>query len=65
VSTSLDVLVPDIGDFSEVPVVEVLVEVGEEVAADQPLVVLESDKASMEIPSPQAGTVRELRVAVG
>jgi len=64
-STSLDVLVPDIGDFSAVPVVEVLVEVGEEVAADQPLVVLESDKASMEIPSPQAGTVRELRVAVG
>jgi len=65
VSTTLDVLVPDIGDFTDVPVAELLVAEGDEVAADQPLVVLESDKASMEIPAPQAGTVKELHVAVG
>jgi dihydrolipoamide dehydrogenase len=64
-STTLDVLVPDIGDFTDVPVAEILVAVGDEVGADDPLVVLESDKASMEIPAPQAGTVKELRVAVG
>lgn len=62
---SVDVLVPDIGDFTDVPVAELLVAVGDEVAADDPLVVLESDKASMEIPAPQGGTVTELRVAVG
>jgi dihydrolipoamide dehydrogenase len=65
VSTTLDVLVPDIGDFTDVPVVEVLVGAGDEVAADDPLVVLESDKASMEIPAPQAGKIAELRVEVG
>ena len=64
-STTFEVLVPDIGDFTDVPIIEILVEVGEEVAADQPLVVMESDKASMEIPSPEAGTVSELKVAVG
>jgi dihydrolipoamide dehydrogenase len=63
--TSLDVLVPDIGDFTDVPVAEILVAVGDEVGAEDPLVVLESDKASMEIPAPQAGTVKELKVAVG
>jgi dihydrolipoamide dehydrogenase len=65
VSTTLDVLVPDIGDFTDVPVAEILVAVGDEVGADDPLVVLESDKASMEIPAPQAGTVKELKVGVG
>ena len=49
------VLVPDIGDFDDVPVIEVLVSVGDEVAAEDPLVVLESDKATMEVPSPSAG----------
>ncbi|HWH93946.1 MAG TPA: dihydrolipoyl dehydrogenase [Baekduia sp.] len=63
--STLDVLVPDIGDFTDVPVAEVLVAVGDEVAAEDPLVVLESDKSSMEIPAPQAGTVKELKVAVG
>jgi dihydrolipoamide dehydrogenase len=63
--TVLDVLVPDIGDFTDVPVVELLVAVGDTVAAEQPLVVLESDKASMEIPAPEAGTVKEIAVAVG
>jgi dihydrolipoamide dehydrogenase len=60
-----DVLVPDIGDFADVPIVEVLVEAGEEVAADAPLVVIESEKASMEVPAPEAGVIKELLVAVG
>ncbi|HWI74378.1 MAG TPA: dihydrolipoyl dehydrogenase [Baekduia sp.] len=64
-SGSLDVLVPDIGDFTDVPVAELLVAVGDAVSAEQPLVVLESDKASMEIPAPEAGTVAELKVKVG
>src|SRR4051794_41227104 len=62
---SLEVLVPDIGDFTDVPVAELLVAVGDEVAAEDPLVVLESDKASMEIPAPQGGKVQEIKVAVG
>jgi len=60
-----EVAVPDIGDFTDVPVIEVLVAVGDRVAVDDPLVVLESDKATMEVPTPLAGTVRALRVAVG
>ena len=63
--STLDVLVPDIGDFTDVPVAEILVAVGDAVAAEDPLVVLESDKSSMEIPAPEAGTVKELKVAVG
>ena len=59
------VLVPDIGDFDEVPVIEVLVAVGDEVSAEDPLVVLESDKATMEVPSPSAGKVAAIKVAVG
>jgi pyruvate dehydrogenase E2 component (dihydrolipoamide acetyltransferase) len=59
------VLVPDIGDFDEVPVIEVLVAVGDTVAAEDPLVTLESDKATMEVPSPVAGKVAELKVSVG
>jgi pyruvate dehydrogenase E2 component (dihydrolipoamide acetyltransferase) len=59
------VLVPDIGDFDDVPVIEVLVSVGDTVAAEDPLVVLESDKATMEVPSPQAGKVAAIEVAVG
>jgi dihydrolipoamide dehydrogenase len=65
VSSSFEVLVPDIGDFTDVPIIEILVEVGDEIEADQPLVVMESDKASMEIPAPQAGTLSELKVSVG
>src|SRR5947207_60522 len=61
----MDVVVPDIGDFTDVPVIEILVEVGQEVAAEDPLITLESDKATMEVPSPQAGVVRELKVALG
>jgi pyruvate dehydrogenase E2 component (dihydrolipoamide acetyltransferase) len=59
------VLVPDIGDFDEVPVIEVLVSVGDTVAAEDPLVTLESDKATMDVPSPVAGKVAELKVSVG
>jgi pyruvate dehydrogenase E2 component (dihydrolipoamide acetyltransferase) len=59
------VLVPDIGDFEDVPVIEVLVSVGDEVAAEDPLVVLESDKATMEVPSPSAGKVAKIEVSVG
>ncbi len=60
-----EIKVPDIGDFTDVPVVEVLVEVGQEVAEEDPLVALESDKATMEVPSPQAGKITELLVEVG
>ncbi len=60
-----DVLLPDIGDFENVDVAEVLVSVGDRVAAEQSLLVLESDKASMEIPSPFAGRSVEMKVSVG
>jgi pyruvate dehydrogenase E2 component (dihydrolipoamide acetyltransferase) len=60
-----EVTVPDIGDFSDVPVIEVLVEPGQEVIAEEPLIVLESDKATMEVPSPAAGVVQDIRVKVG
>ncbi len=59
------VLVPDIGDFEEVAVIEILVASGDRVAPDQSLVTLESDKATMELPAPFAGVVRSLDVAVG
>ena len=61
----IEVRVPDIGDFKDVQVIEVLVKPGDRVAAEQSLVTVESDKASMEIPSSHAGTVREMKVALG
>jgi dihydrolipoamide dehydrogenase len=61
----VDVKVPDIGDFKEVEVIEVLVKPGDRIAVDQSLITVESDKASMEIPSNQAGVVKELKVKVG
>lgn len=57
--------VPDIGDYSDVPVIEVLVAVGDTVSQDQGLVTLESDKATLEVPSPYAGVVKELKVKLG
>jgi len=60
-----EVRVPDIGEFTDVPVVEVLVSVGDDVEAEAPLIVLETDKASMEVPSPRAGRVSEVKVSVG
>jgi dihydrolipoamide dehydrogenase len=61
----MDIKVPDIGDFDGVPVVGILVSVGDTVAVEDPLVELESDKATMEVPSPVAGVVKEIRVAIG
>jgi pyruvate dehydrogenase E2 component (dihydrolipoamide acetyltransferase) len=59
------VLVPDIGDFKDVPVIEVLVKAGDSIKAEDPLIVLESDKATIEVPSPFAGVIREISVKVG
>ncbi|TRD16442.1 dihydrolipoyl dehydrogenase [Palleronia caenipelagi] len=61
----MDIKVPDIGDFKDVPVVTVLVSVGDTVAAEDPLIELESDKATMEVPSSAAGKVVEIKVAEG
>src|SRR5881296_2960999 len=61
----IEVKVPDIGDFENVEVIEVLVKPGDTVAKEQSLVTLESDKATMEIPSPGAGVVKELKVKLG
>ena len=59
-----EIKVPDIGDFDEVPVIEIHVSPGDEVEVEQPLVTLESDKATMDVPSPEAGTVKEVLVSV-
>lgn len=60
-----DVVVPDIGDIPEVEVIEVLVSPGNEVQANDPLITLESDKATMDVPSPSAGTVKQLKISIG
>ncbi|MBE9567676.1 MAG: dihydrolipoyllysine-residue acetyltransferase [Proteobacteria bacterium] len=60
-----DILVPDIGDFDGVEVIEILVAAGDQIAEEDPLVSLESDKAAMEIPSPFAGTVKAVKVSIG
>src|SRR5450755_2195273 len=62
---TVEVKVPDIGDFKDVEVIEVLVKPGDRVKAEQSLVTVESDKASMEIPSNAAGVVKEMRVKLG
>ena len=61
----VEVKVPDVGDFKEVEVIELLVKVGDTVAVDQSLITVESDKASMEIPSSQAGVIKEIKVKLG
>src|SRR5687767_43149 len=61
----MDIKVPDIGDFKDVAIIELLVKPGDTVAAEQSLITVESDKASMEIPSSHAGVVKELKVKVG
>ena len=61
----IDITVPDIGNYSGVPVIEILVAVGEQVRKDQGLITLESDKATMEVPAPEAGTIVELKVKLG
>ena len=61
----LQVAVPDIGDFTDIPVIEILVAAGDEIVAEDPLVTLESDKATMDVPSPVSGTVKQLSVKIG
>ncbi|CAJ0679154.1 dihydrolipoyllysine-residue acetyltransferase [Ralstonia mannitolilytica] len=62
---TIEVKVPDIGDYKDVPVIEISVKVGDKVEAEQSLITLESDKATMDVPSPVAGTVKDIRVKVG
>ena len=63
--TILEVKVPDIGDFKDVPVIEIIVSPGDTVKAEDALITLESDKATLEVPSPVAGTVKEIKLKVG
>lgn len=60
-----EVLVPDIGDFKDVPVIEILVKAGDRIDAETSVITLESDKATMEVPTPEAGVVKEIKVKVG
>ncbi len=62
---TIDIQVPDIGDFDEVTVIELLVKPGDSVKAEQSLITVESDKASMEIPSSHAGVVKDLKIKLG
>ena len=64
-SQTIAVTVPDIGDFKDVAVIEVLVKAGDAVTTEQSLIALETDKAAMEVPSPAAGVVKSLKVKVG
>jgi len=61
----LEIKVPDIGDFKDIPIIEVFVKPGDKVAAEDSLVTLESDKATMDVPSPAAGVVKEVKVKLG
>ena len=64
-SGTAEVRVPDIGDFKDVPVIEIFVKVGDTVKAEDPLISLESDKATMDVPAPLSGTVKELKLGIG
>ena len=64
-SSVIEVKVPDIGDYKDVPVIEVLVKPGDTIKKEDSLVTLESDKATMEVPAPEAGVVKELKVKLG
>ncbi|MRR51156.1 MAG: hypothetical protein EG825_09625, partial [Rhodocyclaceae bacterium] len=61
----IEIKVPDIGDFKDVPVIEVFVKVGDVVKAEDSLFSLESDKATMDVPCPAAGVVKEVKIKVG
>src|SRR5437899_912010 len=63
--STIEVKVPDIGDFKDVPIIEVFVKPGDTVKAEDPLVTLESDKATMDVPSPAGGVVKQLRAKLG
>ena len=60
-----EIRLPDIGDFKDVPIIEILVAPGQSVRKDEPLLMLESDKASMEVPAPEDGVIGEIHVKVG
>ena len=64
-SAEIEILVPDIGDFEEVEVIEIIAHPGDEVGIDDPLITLESDKATMDIPAPRAGRISAIKVAIG
>ncbi|KQP39024.1 dihydrolipoyllysine-residue acetyltransferase [Pseudorhodoferax sp. Leaf274] len=64
-SNTIDIQVPDIGDFTDIPVIEIFVKVGDTVKAEDPLISLESDKATMEVPAPQGGVVASIGVKLG
>ena len=61
----IEIKVPDVGDFKDIPVIEILVHPGDNVEKETPLITLETDKATMEVPAPQHGTVSEIKVKVG
>ncbi len=63
--STIDVKIPALGDYKDVPVIDVLVKPGDAVSANDALVTLESDKATMDVPAPASGTVRELKLKVG
>src|SRR5207249_1956968 len=63
--SSIEVKVPNIGDFKDVPVIDVLVKPGDNVKPEDPLVTLESDKATMDVPSPNAGVIKDVKLKVG
>src|ERR1700730_14375855 len=62
---SVEVKVPDIGEFTDVDVIELLVKQGDTVSVDDPLIAIESEKATMEVPAPSAGVVKEIKVKLG
>ena len=64
-ANSIDIVVPDLGDFSDVEVIEVLVSAGDRVAREDGLITLETDKASMDVPAPENGVVESLTVSTG
>ena len=64
-SQIIEIKVPDIGDYKDVPVIEVLVKAGDKIEKEQSIVVLESDKATMDVPSSHSGIVKEVKVKVG
>lgn len=64
-STLIDIVLPDVGDYKDVPIVEIHVKPGDTTSADDPLISVESDKATMEVPAPVSGTIQELKIDVG
>src|SRR3954463_11112859 len=64
-SKTIEVKVPDIGDYKNIPVIEVLVKPGDSIGKEDTLVTLESDKATMDVPSPSSGVVKDLKIKVG